>query len=228
MSRVSRVSRVGRVGRVGRVAVIDDPAPHPAPGACTSWPRASRAAAAAGGSGAGGLAADGSPAGGSGAGGLAAVSAALRAGAPPALAWQRGWGVRSDDGLPRMDDLVERCGGDASVAVAVQAAARLAQRSGAPPAAVLDRLGAALDDEQEIAGQRRAAMAGPRATARLLAWLPLFGVALGAALGANPVGVLLDGRLGTVLLAAAGLLSWTGRRWSSQLLVAAERAGAGA
>ena len=158
-------------------------------------------------------------------GGLAAVAAALRAGAPPAVAWQRGWGVRSDEGVPRWDDLVARCDGDPSVAAAVRAAARLAGASGAPPAVVLDRLAGVLADEAEIAGQRRAAMAGPRATARLLAWLPVFGVVLGAAVGADPVGVLLDGRGGTTLLLAAGLLTWTGRHWSRRLLDGAARAG---
>lgn len=160
-------------------------------------------------------------------GGLAAVAAALRAGAPPALAWQRGWGVRCDDGVPRWDELVARCGGDRSVAAAVRAAARLSGATGAPPAAVLDRLGGVLADEAEIAGQRRAAMAGPRATARLLTWLPAFGVVLGAAVGADPVGVLLDGRGGTLLLLGSVLLTWSGRRWSQRLLAAAARAAGG-
>lgn len=158
-------------------------------------------------------------------GGLAAVAAALRAGAPPALAWQRGWGVSSEDGVPRWDALVARCRGDLAAAAAVRAAARLAATTGAPPAAVLDRLGGVLADEAEIAGQRSAAMAGPRATARLLAWLPAFGVVLGAAVGADPVGVLLDGRGGTALLLAAALLSWSGRRWSARLLAVAAQTG---
>lgn len=158
-------------------------------------------------------------------GGLAAVAAALRAGAPPALAWQRGWGVRCEDGVPRWDELVARCDGDLSVAAAVRAAARLSGATGAPPAAVLDRLGGVLADEAEIAGQRRAAMAGPHATARLLAWLPAFGVALGAAVGADPVGVLLDGRGGTLLVLGSGLLTWSGRRWSHRLLADAAHAG---
>lgn len=157
--------------------------------------------------------------------GLAAVGAAFRAGATPAEAWWHGWGVRCDAGTPRWDDVVDRCGGDLPTAAAVRAAASLAVDTGAPPAAVLDRLGAALADEQEVAAQRAAAMAGPRATARLLAWLPAFGVLLGLAVGADPVGVLTDGRLGTGLLAVAGLLTWSGRRWSAGLLTTAERAG---
>lgn len=158
--------------------------------------------------------------------GLAGVAAALRAGATPAEAWWHGWRVRCEGGAPRWDDLVDRCRGDQATAAAVQAAARLAVGSGAAPAAVLDRLGAALADEQEVAAQRGAAMAGPRATARLLAWLPGFGVVLGMAVGADPLAVLADGRAGTGLLAVAVGLTVAGRRWSARLLATAERAGA--
>ncbi len=158
-------------------------------------------------------------------GGVPAVAAALRAGAPPAVAWQRGWGVRTRDGVPEWADVVARCSGDSAAASAVLAAARLAAATGAPLAMVLDRVGAALAEEADIAGVRRAAFAGPRATARLLAWLPAFGVLLGMALGADPLGVLLDGRAGSGLLAAAGALSWCGCRWSRRVLRSAATAG---
>ena len=158
-------------------------------------------------------------------GGVPAVAAALRAGATPAVAWQRGWGVRSRDGIPEWADVVAGCAGDSAAASAVLAAARLAAATGAPLAMVLDRVGVALAEEADIAGQRRAAFAGPRATARLLAWLPAFGVLLGMALGADPLGVLLDGRAGSGLLAAAGALSWCGWRWSRRVLRSAAAAG---
>jgi len=158
-------------------------------------------------------------------GGVPAVAAALRAGATPAVAWQRGWGVRSRDGIPEWADVVAGCAGDSAAASAVLAAARLAAATGAPLAMVLDRVGVALAEEADIEGQRRAAFAGPRATARLLAWLPAFGVLLGMALGADPLGVLLDGRAGSGLLAAAGALSWCGWRWSRRVLRSAAAAG---
>ena len=158
-------------------------------------------------------------------GGVPAVAAALRAGATPAVAWQRGWGVRTSDGIPEWVDVVARCAGDSAAASAVVAAARLATATGAPLAMVLDRVGVALAEEADIAGQRRAAFAGPRATARLLAWLPAFGVLLGMALGADPLGVLLDGRVGSGLLVAAGALSWCGWRWSRRVLRSAAAAG---
>jgi len=158
-------------------------------------------------------------------GGVPAVAATLRAGATPAVAWQRGWGVRSRDGIPEWADVLPRCAGDSAAASAVLAAAQLAAATGAPLAMVLDRVGVALAEEADIAGQRRAAFAGPRATARLLAWLPAFGVLLGMALGADPLGVLLDGRAGSGLLAGAGALSWCGWRWSRRVLRSAAAAG---
>lgn len=158
-------------------------------------------------------------------GGVPAVAAALRSGAAPALAWQRGWGVRSHEGVPEWEDVVERCEGDTSAAAAVVAAARLAAETGAPLAMVLDRVAAALAEESEMAGQRRAAFAGPKATARLLAWLPAFGVVLGFALGADPLSVLLDGRMGTALLVAAGALTGCGWWWGRRVLEGAAAAG---
>lgn len=154
-----------------------------------------------------------------------AVAAALRAGASPAQAWQRCWGVAAPDGVPAVRDVRVRCA-DPRHAAAVVAAARLAARTGAPLAVVLERVGASLAEEEEVEGQRRAALAGPRATVRVLTWLPLVGVALGWSLGADPVAVLLDGGVGTLLLVAAGLLTMLGRRWSGRLLRAARDAGA--
>ena len=61
-----------------------------------------------------------------------------------------------------------------------------------------------------------AQLAGPRATAVLLALLPAFGLAMGNALGADPLAVLVGTPLGQgclvlgLLLEAAGLL-WTAR-----------------
>jgi tight adherence protein B len=64
--------------------------------------------------------------------------------------------------------------------------------------------------------QLAALLAAPRATAALLAGLPAVGLALGAAMGAGPVTVLLHDPAGQgallvgVLLELAGL-AWTGR-----------------
>lgn len=167
----------------------------------------------------------GPPAAGTAVDAVLAVAAALRAGASPAEAWRRCWGVVAPDGVPTLADARSRCA-DERHAAAVVAGARLAARTGAPLAEVLERVGASLAEDEAVEGQRRAALAGPQATVRVLAWLPAVGVALGWSLGADPVGVLLDGGMGTVLLLGAGGLTWLGRRWSGRLLRAARAAGA--
>lgn len=154
-----------------------------------------------------------------------AVAAALRAGASPSEAWSRCWGVAAPDGVPALADVRSRCADDAHAA-AVLAGARLAARTGAQLAVVLERVGASLADDEAVEVQRRAALAGPRATVRVLTWLPLVGAGLGWSLGADPVGVLLDGGVGTSLLLTAGLLTWVGRQWSSRLVRTAHEAGA--
>src|SRR5690606_15572381 len=90
------------------------------------------------------------------------------------------------DALP-----ISRDGPDVAAATA---ACRLSARTGAPLAEVVDVVVAGIAETVEAENLRRAALAGPRATARLLAWLPLAGVGLGAVLGADPVAVLLGGR----------------------------------
>lgn len=157
---------------------------------------------------------------------LTEVAGLLRAGADPAAAWRHGMGLTVVDGVPRLPDLVAWAGGDVATARAVLAAARLSAELGVAPAQVLDRVVASLALSAEEAGQRAAALAGPRATARLLVWLPALGLVLGLALGADPVGVLLDGGAGTALLVAGLALTILGRRWTARYLRAAADAGA--
>lgn len=153
------------------------------------------------------------------------VAATLRSGSSPEAAWRRGLGVRVVDGVPLWSDLEARWPDDAAAARAVHAVARLSTELGAAPALLLDDVGAALAQEAEARAERRAAFAGPRTTARVLAWLPVLGLLLGAALGADPWTVLLDGGAGTALLGAGVVLTWAGRRWTGRYLRAAEVAG---
>ena len=156
---------------------------------------------------------------------VSAVAGALRSGADPATAWERGLGVSTVGGVPSPADLVHRFPGDLASAAAVLAAARLAVEVGAAPAQVLDRVAATLTREAEAAGQRRAALAGPLATARVLAWLPALGLVLGATLGADPVAVLLGGGPGTALLVLGSVLTGIGRRWTARHVRVATAAG---
>lgn len=93
---------------------------------------------------------------------------------------------------------------------------QVSERSGSGLAPSVSRLAATLRDEEQVRREVAAQLAGPRATAVLLALLPAFGLAMGNALGADPLAVLVGTPLGRgclllgLLLEAAGLL-WTAR-----------------
>jgi tight adherence protein B len=153
------------------------------------------------------------------------VAGRLRAGADPAAAWQSVLGVRLAPGaVPTMQDLAAATPDRAQAAVVV-AAARLAAELGAPLAPLLDGVAHELAAEADVEGERRAALAGPRATARVLTGLPVLGVVLGAAVGADPVAVLLDGGIGSGALAGGVLLLWVGQVWTRRLAASAVAAG---
>ncbi|WP_225563851.1 hypothetical protein [Isoptericola luteus] len=156
---------------------------------------------------------------------VAQVVALLRAGAPPAAAWSRALGVRVDgSGLPDPDELAPVVGG-AEHARSVVAGARLARDVGAPLGGVLDAVSAALVAEAEARAEQEAALAGPRATARVLLWLPGLGALLGWALGADPLATATDGGAGTAAVATGLLLLAVGRWWTARLVSGARRAG---
>jgi tight adherence protein B len=100
---------------------------------------------------------------------------------------------------------------------AIAAAWAAAARSGTSLARVLDRLLDALRDEVAAQAEVDAALEPPRATARLLAALPVFGVALGTAMGAGPVYFLVETAPGRVCLLAGVLLSLAGVAWVERL-----------
>ncbi|MEN3343630.1 MAG: tight adherence protein [Arthrobacter sp.] len=97
----------------------------------------------------------------------------------------------------------------------------IAEASGCPLADVLTRFAAQLEAEDDAEAARQTALAGPKATARLLTWLPLLGLGLGTLLGVDPVKILLQTPSGMAALAAGVVLTAAGRVWSSQLVRAA-------
>ncbi|MDF9752105.1 tight adherence protein B [Arthrobacter sp. ES3-54] len=99
-----------------------------------------------------------------------------------------------------------------------------AEASGCPLADVLARFAAHLETEDDAEAARQTALAGPRATVRLLTWLPLSGLALGLLLGVDPVATLLGNPWGLAALAAGVALTAVGRLWSSRLVQAAAEA----
>lgn len=83
----------------------------------------------------------------------------------------------------------------------------------------------AIRAQEEIQTSRKLAMAGPRATVWVLSALPVVAICLGVALGANPVGVLIDGGVGSVLAAVGIGLAAIGWLWSRALIAQVARAG---
>ena len=160
----------------------------------------------------------------------AEVSTRLRAGAPASSAWERalerigvGSAVGTDDVYPRALDewarepprwrslLMRARSPDAAAARAsaasVVVACRFSHGLGAPLADVLDAIGDAIDDSQDVEEARRVASAGPLMSARVLAGLPLVGVTAALALGASPWGFYTSGTPG-VVCASLGVLAW--------------------
>lgn len=73
-------------------------------------------------------------------------------------------------------------------------------------------------DRQRFTDRTRAALAGARATAAILAGLPILGVAFGQLIGAHPVRFLLGGGLGGVLLVVGAGLTAAGLAWSDRII----------
>ncbi|QPK81380.1 hypothetical protein G7Y41_00375 [Schaalia sp. ZJ405] len=78
------------------------------------------------------------------------------------------------------------------------AACSLTGQLGAPLADVLDAIADGIDESEQAEEARRIAGSGPRASARILSALPLGGIGVAVMLGADPLGMLTSGGLGTV------------------------------
>ncbi len=72
-------------------------------------------------------------------------------------------------------------------------------------------------ERQRFSNQVRAAMAGARATATILAGLPVLAVLMGQAIGANPLSFLLGGAPGGWLLVAGLMLVCGGLLWADRI-----------
>jgi tight adherence protein B len=106
----------------------------------------------------------------------------------------------------------------------VAACWRVAVDGGAGLAAGLARLESALRAERRRREELRAQLAGAWSTVLVLALLPVVGLGLGAALGADPLGVLLHSPGGLVCLLTGGLLEAAGLFWASRIVRVGEAA----
>jgi tight adherence protein B len=101
----------------------------------------------------------------------------------------------------------------------------VADRSGAPASAVLDRFAELVRAEVAREQERSVALAGPRATATLLSVLPLVAPLLGRLLGAHPWHTLVGTVPGRICLVTGAGFWLAGRWWTVRLVDRAARAG---
>ncbi|MEU8958537.1 type II secretion system F family protein [Streptomyces sp. NPDC048518] len=99
---------------------------------------------------------------------------------------------------------------------------RVAVDRGAGLAAGLERLEGALRAERDQRADLRAQLAGARSTAVMLAGLPVLGLLMGGALGAEPLRVLFHTGSGLVCLAVGGALEAVGAWWALRIVRGAE------
>ncbi|MEV7402834.1 type II secretion system F family protein [Streptomyces sp. NPDC091267] len=104
----------------------------------------------------------------------------------------------------------------------VAACWRVTVDGGAGLAAGLDRLEGALRAERRRREELRAQLAGAWSTVAVLALLPVLGVGLGAALGADPLRVLFHSPAGLICLVTGGLLEAAGLFWAGRIVRAGE------
>lgn len=100
---------------------------------------------------------------------------------------------------------------------------RLADASGAGLADALDRVSVAMRHEHEVGDEVRGQLASVRATAWVLATVPLLAVVMGQVVGADPLSVLLGTPLGLVCLALGAALGVAGWWWLSRQVESVRR-----
>jgi tight adherence protein B len=100
---------------------------------------------------------------------------------------------------------------------------QVGEGSGAGLAAAVDRLVVGARADEEVRREIAAALAAPRATARVLAFLPVVGLGLGTAVGARPVAWLTGSAVGLLVLAAGVAFAAVGVAWTAALARSVER-----
>jgi len=93
----------------------------------------------------------------------------------------------------------------------------LAHTQGLPLADIMDAVRTDVAGQVRFAKKVKARMAGPQASGTVLAGLPIVGVLLGEAMGADPLHVLLTNPLGQALLVTGTALICLGLHWINKL-----------
>lgn len=159
---------------------------------------------------------------------LVALASELRAGLPPELAlvnasttvWPTALAaIRLDGDVP---DALRADAATTPVLRSLAACWQVGASSGSGLANAVDRLAQSHREADDVRGQLEVQLAGPRATARMLALLPLIGIAMGAMLGADPLGFLLGSPVGIACLAAGVGLTAVGMWWTNRIAARVE------
>lgn len=135
---------------------------------------------------------------------LCALAGDLRAGLPPTAC--------------RTTELADRRLADLTAAVW-----RLAERTGAPAADLVERIEDDARAADRATASAQAQAAGAQMTALLLAALPLAGIGLGYSIGADPLQVLFDTKLGAACALSAVVLQVAGLLWCDRMMAGATR-----
>lgn len=164
--------------------------------------------------------------------GCSELAALLRAGHPPGRALQL-----VADGVPVFAEPAAYAAVGGELAEALQrvgsrpgchglrglaGAWSIAERTGASLTSFLDDLAGNLAAERELGRTVETELAAPRMSGRLLGFLPLVGLALGFAIGGDPIAYLTGSPTGLVCLALGSCLAAAGVVWTEKL---ADRAG---
>lgn len=152
----------------------------------------------------------------------------LSGGASPALAWQH-LAAGGDPTLRSASAAADRGGDVAAVLRAaggswpdIAAVYAVAVETGAPLAETLRTVAVALREASEVSAEVTVALAEPAATARLLAWLPVGGIPLGAILGFDTLATLFGDPVGRLCLAGGAALIVISRIWCRRLIRSAQ------
>lgn len=106
---------------------------------------------------------------------------------------------------------------------AVFAVARIGKQSGAPLAEVLDACARGITESGEAMSAREIALAGPQASARMLAFLPVIGIVLGSLFGTNPLEFFATDLAGRIVFVLGAVFEVSGLVWMKRMVARAKR-----
>lgn len=168
---------------------------------------------------------------------MAVLAAELRTGRPPAVALAGAAAVAKGPTAAALGEAAgaARMGGSATDALLAHAGESavpdllqglsvcwdVCQGAGGSLATAVDRLEQSLRAEAVLRDELESELAGPRSTALLIAFMPLFGLLLGTGLGGDPFHVLLRTPLGWGCLVVGVGLELAGTAWTKAIVRAA-------